>query len=216
MIANEQDSASESERPASIKVALTFDAEHPGNMHCPPGNAERIIDVLAERNIRATFFMQGHWVQAYPKTARSIEQAGHLVGNHSFYHCRMPLLSAEGIRADIHYSDARIRDILQVDAKPWFRCPYGDGHDSPRVLDALGDLGYRNVHWDVAAYDGQVYQTAQRLISRVVGGVRAKGDESIVLMHTWPASTLQALPTAIRRLEDMGAKFLTVADLMPR
>ena len=51
---------------------LTFDAEHPGQSLCPPGNAELILDILAQTGTRATFFVQGRWATAYPSVARRI------------------------------------------------------------------------------------------------------------------------------------------------
>ena len=113
-----------------MRVALTFDAEHPDRPGCAPGVAGAMVDVLEERGIRATFFMQGRWVEAYPETARRIVRAGHLIGNHSHYHTRMPLLSEAGLAADIAEAE-RVITELGTNPKPWFRCPWGDGWSDP-------------------------------------------------------------------------------------
>jgi len=92
------------------QVALTFDAEHPDRSWCPPGAAERILDILAGAGIRATFFVQGRWAEAYPATARRIADEGHLVGNHSHHHARSPLFSDRGLREDVDAArDAIVR-----------------------------------------------------------------------------------------------------------
>ena len=83
----------------AFRVALTFDAEHPDRPWCPPGNAERVLDTLRDRGVRATIFVQGRWAEAYPATARRIADEGHLVGHHSHYHARMPLLLEAGFLA---------------------------------------------------------------------------------------------------------------------
>ena len=54
-----------------MRVALTFDAEHPDRPH-RPGVQEGILDVLRDRSVRATFFLQGRWVEAFPETARRV------------------------------------------------------------------------------------------------------------------------------------------------
>ena len=62
-----------------------------------PGSPERrradaeILAALADAGARATFFIQGRWAEAFPELARSIAEAGHLVGDHSFYHARLPV-----------------------------------------------------------------------------------------------------------------------------
>jgi peptidoglycan/xylan/chitin deacetylase (PgdA/CDA1 family) len=62
---------------------------------------EAILDVLADRRVRSTWFLQGRWVEAHPDLARRVASDGHLVGNHSFYHARLPLLTSAGIRTDV-------------------------------------------------------------------------------------------------------------------
>ena len=55
--------------------------------------------------------------------ARRIADAGHLVGSHSFYHARLPLLSDEGLATDMREAEAAIREHAGVDPRPWFRLP---------------------------------------------------------------------------------------------
>src|SRR5207245_2530366 len=117
----------------SFRVALTFDAEHP-DRPSTTGIQEKLIDELARSGIRATFFVQGRWAEAYPETARQLAPAGHLIGSHSFYHARMPLFNDEGFDTDVRDAQTAIEDILGVDPRPWFRCPFGTGADDPRVL----------------------------------------------------------------------------------
>jgi peptidoglycan/xylan/chitin deacetylase (PgdA/CDA1 family) len=192
-------------------VAVTFDAEHPGRSRCPPGVADAILDLLESEGVPATFFVQGRWASAYPETARRMAAGpGHLVGSHSHYHARMPLLTDDGIRSDLEAAGDRIRSVTGTDPRPWFRCPFGAGSDDPRVLGALADCGYRNVHWNVEAFDWEEDCEAADVVDRVVDGVAAFGDGAVVLLHTWPAPTLEALPTVLDRLRAGGAAFVTV------
>jgi peptidoglycan/xylan/chitin deacetylase (PgdA/CDA1 family) len=195
------------------RVALTLDAEHPDRPHCPPGNAERILDALQEAGARATFFVQGRWAESEPLTAKRIVAEGHLIANHSKYHARMTLLTDEGIRTDVREAEGTIRDVTGIDPRPWFRCPFGDGRDDPRVLGALRALGYRNVHWNVEAFDWDPARTPEDVERISLEGIAALGDGAVVLMHTWPASTADAFPGIIKRLAEDGARFVAVDEL---
>jgi peptidoglycan-N-acetylglucosamine deacetylase len=199
---------------SEVRVALTFDAEHPDRSQCPPGTQEAIVDALEDAGLRATFFLQGRWVTAYPATARRIAERGHLIGSHSDYHARMPLLSDDGVRADVAGAARAIEDVAGVDPRPWFRCPFGEGHDDARVLSLLEGLGYRNVHWDVDGEDWGDDRTASDVEQAIVDATLRASDGVVVLLHTWPAPTLAALPAIVRRLREAGASFVTVDEVM--
>jgi peptidoglycan-N-acetylglucosamine deacetylase len=198
---------------APLRVALTFDAEHPDRSGCPPGNAERILDTLASEGVRASFFVQGRWAGSQPACCRRIVEEGHLVGNHSHYHARMSLLTDEGIGSDIVEGQRQIQAHAGVDPRPWFRCPFGDGHGDPRVLESLTGLGYRNVHWHVELEDWEPWRTGEAIAQDAVAGVRAHGDGAVVLLHTWPAGTADALGSIIAGLKDVGASFVGLDEL---
>jgi peptidoglycan/xylan/chitin deacetylase (PgdA/CDA1 family) len=196
----------------ALQVALTFDAEHP-DRPADTGNAERLLDALAAADIRATFFVQGRWAEAYPATAGRIAAAGHLVGSHSFYHARMPLLSDTGFETDVRDAEAIIREVCGVDPRPWFRLPFGTGGDDPAVRARIDALGYREVGWDVNPEDWEPARSAADVAGRVVSGVTECGDGAVVLQHTWPNATWAALPEIVGRLRDVAATFVRVDEL---
>jgi peptidoglycan/xylan/chitin deacetylase (PgdA/CDA1 family) len=195
------------------RVALTFDAEHPDRSQCPPGGAERILDVLRDANARATFFLQGRWARSHPEAAHRIADEGHLVGHHSHYHVRMPLLTDDGIAQDVREGEEAIRQSSGVDPHPWFRCPFGAGADDPRVLGVLEELGYRNVGWHVELEDWEPWRTAPDISSEGVEAALAHGDGAIVLLHTWPAATREAVPEIVGGLVGAGARLVGVDEL---
>ena len=84
---------------SELRVALTFDAEHPSRAANDPDAPEAILDALGAADVRGTFFVQGRWASAYPDVARRMASDGHLIGNHSHYHARLSLLSPAGVRA---------------------------------------------------------------------------------------------------------------------
>ncbi len=195
-----------------MRVALTFDAEHPDRVH-RPGVAEEIVAVLAAEEVRATFFLEGRWTKANPSTALSIAQAGHLVGSHSFFHGRMPELSPEGMRSDIRAAEQTIREIAGVDPRPWFRCPYGVGWDDPGVRAVLDELGYRHIGWDVILDDWEPERDPAVLLAALVDGLSRCDGEAVVLLHTWPEATARVLPAVIGNLRERRAELVGVDEL---
>jgi peptidoglycan/xylan/chitin deacetylase (PgdA/CDA1 family) len=197
------------------RVALTFDIEHPDRPTIA-GTTERLLDTLDSFDVVATLFVQGRWAEAYPETARRIGASDHLVGSHSHYHVRMPLLTDAGIGEDLHDAEAAIRELAGAETRPWFRCPFGAGADDPRVLAAIATAGYRHVGWDVDGEDWQIGRTETALESEIVDGATRHGDGAIVLLHGWPSPTPGALPGIVTRLRDAGALFVRVDALVAR
>jgi peptidoglycan/xylan/chitin deacetylase (PgdA/CDA1 family) len=196
-----------------MHVALTFDAEHPDRPHSPPGMTESLLDILRQAGVRVTFFLQGRWVRSQPDAARRIAEDGHLVGNHSHYHTRMRLLTADGFRTDVLDAERAIAEVVGVDPRPWFRLPFGSGNGDRRLAELLQDLGYRNVGWDVDAFDWKETRTADEVEDAVVKETIACGAQAIVLQHAWSETTAHALPRIIDRLRGHGAVLCTVAEL---
>lgn len=195
-----------------LRVALTFDAEHPDRAH-EAGSTAEVVSILAERGVRATFFLQGRWVEAERDLARRIAAEGHLVGNHSFYHARMPLLSDAGFRTDVNAAESVIRRRLGVDPRPWFRLPFGSGAADERQHLLLGDLGYRHVHWDFEVKEWRSHATVAQVRDGVVDGVMTAGDGAVVLLHPWPGVVPRALPQIVDRLVERGASFVDLRHL---
>jgi peptidoglycan/xylan/chitin deacetylase (PgdA/CDA1 family) len=195
----------------AFRVALTFDVEHPDRPN-RPNVTESILDTLSRTGVRATTFIQGRWAEAYPELTRRIAADGHLVGNHSHYHVRMPLLTRAGMATDVTSATQAIVDACGVDPRPWFRCPFGVSDRGTRVSGVLARLGYRDVNWHVSSVDWEARSGAE-VEKTVLDGVAAHGDGSIVLLHGWPPATADGLPSLIERLVERGASFVTVDQL---
>src|SRR3954451_15239796 len=188
------------------RVALTFDIEHP-DRPSPTGVEESILATLGGAGVRATFFLQGRWVSAYPELACRIVEAGHLAANHSHFHAPMNRLTDAGFRHDVKEAEATIRAVTGADPRPWFRCPFGAGMEDRHVLDLLAELGYRHVGWDVDPTDWDEDVGAAEVERVVLDAVR---DDSTVLLHGWPGATAAALPAIVDRLAGAGVELVTV------
>jgi peptidoglycan/xylan/chitin deacetylase (PgdA/CDA1 family) len=195
-----------------FRVALTFDAEHPDRPN-RPGVTEGLLDVLAERKVRSTWFLQGRWVEAEPQLAARVARDGHLVGNHTFYHARLPLLTDHGLVTDIREAERVIRDVAGVDPRPWFRCPFSAGSDDPRVLGVIAELGYRDIGADVVLEDWEPARTGPLLAADALRETPAFGDGAVLLFHAWPPGTLDGMPAIIDGLRAVGATFVAIDEL---
>ena len=196
----------------TTRVALTFDAEHP-DRPAPAGNAEALLAVLARRGVQATFFVQGRWAEAHPATARTIVEGRHLVGHHSHYHARMPLLTDAGIAEDLRDGAEAVSEATGVSPAPWFRCPFGAGADDPRVLAAIDAAGYRHVGWHVAVDDWDPAHSSAFVTNAVLRGVESHGDGATVLLHTWPSATIGAIEPILDGLSAAGVDLCRIDEL---
>jgi peptidoglycan/xylan/chitin deacetylase (PgdA/CDA1 family) len=196
----------------TFRVALTFDAEHPDRPH-RIGGTERVLDRLDGSGVSATFFIQGRWAEAFPELARSVADRGHLIGNHSFYHARMPLLSAAGLTSDVRAAERAIVAATGVDPRPWFRCPFGAGTDDPAVRAGLARLGYREIGWDVEGFDWHSGRRGRGMAREMVTATVAHGDGAVLLLHPWTTATEHGLEPLIDGLRDAGATFVRLDAL---
>jgi peptidoglycan/xylan/chitin deacetylase (PgdA/CDA1 family) len=196
----------------SARIALTIDTEHPDHP-CAPGNPQVILDALRAAGARATFFIQGRWANTNPAVARRIAEDGHTIGNHSKSHAPMDMLTDAGIAASLAEAEEMIEQASGVNPRPWFRCPYGDGQDDPRVLAAIDRAGYRHVGWTIVPCDWEPGRTPADLVEQVLDGHAREGDGGIVLLHSWPDVTAAALPELLERLRGAGADLVGVEQL---
>jgi peptidoglycan/xylan/chitin deacetylase (PgdA/CDA1 family) len=197
----------------TVRIALTFDAEHPDRRH-RPGGTERVLETLASTGTTASFFVQGRWAEAFPSLARSIADAGHLIGNHSHYHVRMPLLSAKGLATDVRAAERAIVRATGQDPRPWFRCPFGAGADDLGVLGALARLGYRDIGWDVDGLDWRSVASGRAVARQTADAALAHGDGAVILLHPWTTATGRALPALIEDVRARGGEFVRL-DALP-
>jgi polysaccharide deacetylase family sporulation protein PdaB len=182
-------------------VSLTFDAAW-GNE-----DTQQLIDILAQYNAKATFFVVGDWARRYPESVKALHSAGHEVMSHSDKHKHMNTLSAEQIRADLEACNRDIAAITGV-TPHLFRPPYGE-YDNELILTARG-MGIEVIQWDVDSHDW-MKRSAEQIRERVVTRVR---NGSIVLFHNAALNTPAALPGILADLSAKGYEFVTVSRIL--
>lgn len=184
-------------------VALTFD-DGPDPRYTPD-----ILKILERHDAPATFFMQGLHVENYPGLARTVADAGHDIGNHTFYHRNLSTASADKTRDELERTHHAIRRITGVDVS-LFRPPWGHLSGAASMIAAA--MGYRIVIWS----DHLDSKATGRSNVRKIGRHAKPG--SIVLAHdggTLPNGTVvDALPGIISKLRDRGFRLATVSELL--
>ncbi len=184
------------------QIAISFDAAW-GN-----DDTETLINILAEYDIPATFFVVGAWVDKYPESVKQLSDAGHRIENHSNSHPHMPQLSVSQMMQEISGCNEKIANITGR-IPTLFRPPYGD-YDNATVT-AVENMQMYCVQWSVDSLDWKDNATADSICKRVTSKVT---DGSIVLFHNDADHTPAALPNILKCLKDEGYEFLFIEDLI--
>jgi len=194
-------------------VALTFDAGGGA------GGVTSILRTLKSEGITATFFLTGRWASTYPAKVRRIARAGHVLGNHTETHGKVPDMSDVRLTRELKSTDAAVTKAAGRGTQPWFRFPYG-AH-SARDIRRVNDRGYAAIQWtvDSAGWLGTSGGMSVAKVERRVMDAIEPG--AIVLMHVGQhptdGSTLDAdtLPRLISDLRGRGYEFTTLEALLP-
>lgn len=133
------------------QLFLTFDNGYEN------GFTVKILDVLKQKQVPATFFVTGHYVKDQPELLKRMAAEGHIIGNHSWSHPDMTQLSEESIKSELDKVKEQVSAITgQQDM--YLRPPRGIFNE--RVLEASKRFGYTSVFWSIAYKDWDV--NAQR------------------------------------------------------
>lgn len=183
--------------PGSKLIALTFD-DGPSGATTP-----RLLDILAQKQVKVTFFVLGSMAQRAPDLVRREEAEGHEVGSHTPWHDNLVNLSGAAIREQVATMNQILGGILGHGA-PFTRPPYGSVNQTVR-----DNLGQPLILWSVDPEDWR-YRDAATVRRNVVG---AAFDGAIILLHDVHASTVDAVAGIIDDLRAQGYEFLTISEL---
>lgn len=191
--------------PAISSVALTFD----DGPH--PEWTPRVLEVLAEEDVRATFFLLGRAVRAHP-TVHAESPGRHEIGNHTFDHQDLARLDRAAASSQIRRCTEAIEDALGVSPR-LFRPPYG--HLGGASLLAAADAGLSITLWSARMHEVRFTANPEGIVGDAVGQVRGG---SILLAHDAGAPdrliTIEHLRGIIRGVKAEGLTFATVSDVL--
>lgn len=192
------------------KVYLTFDDG-------PSSNTAEILDLLAQYNVKATFFVVGKTDEESVAMYKRIVEEGHTLGMHSYSHKYSVIYdSLDNFTADFTQIQNYLYDMTGVDCV-YYRFPGGSSNkvsntDMAEFIGYLNDQGVTYFDWNVASGDAtsQAY-TAQDLVDNVMRDV-VKYKTSVVLMHDADNKdkTVEALGMILEQLQEQGAEVLPI------
>lgn len=181
-------------------VALTFD-DGPGK------HTSRLLDTLAEKQAKATFFLVGRSVTSHPDLVRREVAEGHAIGNHTWSHPDLSKLGTDQITDELTSTADAVEAASGV--RPTLvRPPYGATSDT--VTSVLSQRNEPAILWDVDTEDWK-NKDAAMTTERALAGVR---PGAILLMHDIHASTVDAVPGIVDGLRAAGYTLVTVPDLL--
>lgn len=185
-------------------VTLTFD-DGPDPRYTP-----RILKILRDEHIHATFFMIGQQVEKYPDLARQVAMDGNTIGNHTYSHPDLKVTTLTQVEQELSKCQDSIYKATGQ-TPHYFRPPKGlyDG----RTIMTVKEDGYEVILWDVAV-EHHASHTASREAQRVIN--RAK-PAYIILAHDGRLNrekTVRAIPIIIKGLKNRGYRFVGLDDFI--
>lgn len=184
-------------------IALTFDEG-------PSEYTQQILDILEEKGVSATFFLQGDAVEADPASAKAIAEAGHEIGSNGYSDTNYSDLTSDEVRSQITRGFDAIEDATG-ERVSLLRAPYASfsTENWAQCMDLLSGV----VSWNVDSGDW-LLPGADAVVENVVGSA---GNGNIVLLtdnDTTGAQLVEALPDIIDQLKAEGYTFVTLSDLI--
>ncbi|MGY4689869.1 polysaccharide deacetylase family protein [Salibacterium sp. K-3] len=186
--------------PAKPAAALMINVSW-GDRYIP-----RLLKILREEKVKATFFLEGRWVQNQPRSAKMIEEEGHEIGSHAFSHPDLAASGKEDIKRELTQTDEVLKAVLSEEPE-LFAPPSGSYNDE--VVETADALGMHTILWTVDTVDWKdpdPAAMASRTASKVDNG-------SLILMHPTAAASA-GLKDMIQKIKAEGIRLDTVSGVL--
>jgi len=184
-------------RQPGAGVVLTFD-DGPD-----PSGTKGLLEVLSRHGVKAVFFPAGMKAEAHPDLLREIDQAGHVIGNHTYRHAWFTnFLMGRSLEQELLKAQ-KVIETATGKNPTFFRPP--TGLTNPHYRAVLKRLGLVTVGWDVRVFDTR--KKAENVVESVVSKVR---EGSILLLHEGcrdPANLREMVDSIVKRIRSRGFTF---------
>ncbi len=180
------------------KICLTFD-DGPN-----PTVTPKLLDLLKQYNVHATFFVVGKNAARYPDLLKRMIDEGHEIGNHSYDHPQLTKLSVDDFMSQINGTNDIVYNATGVKPK-YLRPPYGSKN---QIMKDTIPMPF--ILWNVDPVDWHKTATKESISQNVLDNV---SDGGIVLSHDLYDRTYEAYEILIPKLIDQGYQFLTVSEM---
>lgn len=185
-------------------IYLTFDEGYEA------GYSGQILDVLKDNDVKATFFVTGHYLNTQPELVKRMAEEGHIVGNHSFNHLDHTTVTDEEMVDDIESCQKLITETVGYEMPKFFRPPAGVY--SIRTLEKAQELGYKTIFWSFAYkdWDTNAQPTTEEAYDMVMTNYH---NGCIMLLHAVSEANTNALDSMIKSLKQEGYEFRSLMEL---
>lgn len=180
------------------KLALTFD----DGPH--PFYTEQLLDGLAKRSVKGTFFVTGENAELYPELIQRMNEEGHLIGNHTYSHIQLRQGNREAFRKELVQTNQIIEQITGKEVT-YVRPPYGTWDKSFEK-----ELNMIPVLWTIDPLDW-CCQDASCIIRKVECAAQ---ENAIILLHDSYPATVTAALQIVDDLQKEGYTFVTVEEIL--
>jgi len=171
------------------------------------GITDKILDILKEYSVQATFFNLGSYVKKNPELTKRVYDEGHTVASHSYSHRSEMFSSLEKFKDEIVKTNEEIERAVGEKPK-FFRTPYGT-----KLKDAYKEVVYSNgmefVSWNCETYDSRKGEKTPEDLLNAVKETMPKKKDVIVIMHDTYGKqhTVDALPSIIEYFQSINYEF---------
>lgn len=193
-----QTGAAAGETPYRGKIALTFD-DGPDPRYTPV-----LLDGLAERGVKASFFLTGENAEKYPELVERMQEEGHLIGNHTYSHLQLTGSNREQFRKELIRTNEIIKEITGEEAV-YVRPPYGSWDKAFEE-----ELNMFPVLWSIDPLDWCT-DSVSDIVRRVLSEAK---ENAVILMHDEYPSTVTAALQIADALREDGYEFVTVEEIL--
>ena len=180
------------------EIALTFD-DGPHPVYTP-----MLLDGLKERGIKASFFLIGKNIEGREDIVRRMDEEGHLIGNHTYSHVKLTSLSVSDACEELLKTSRLVKSITGHGTE-FMRPPFGEWE---KVMEC--GIGMFPVLWNVDTRDWTT-ENVTEITRRGTSGIK---DGSMILMHDYYESSVEAALKIVDTLEARGFVFVTVDELL--
>ena len=182
-------------------VYLTFD-DGPVD-----GVTDKILDILKEYDVKATFFTLGSYVKKEPELTKRAYDEGHTIASHSYTHRKEMFSSIQKFKDELINTNEVIKEVTGEDTKH-FRVPYGTKLNS-QLKKVVEDLGMEIVGWNCETYDSRKGKKTADDLLKAVKDTMPKNKDVVVIMHDTYGKqhTIDALPSIIEYFQSINYEF---------
>lgn len=185
------------------EIALTFDDG-------PEPQTLKVLELLKQHNIKATFFCIGHKIDEHPEIFKQIIREGHTIGNHSYSHPKnWGFLSSKTVQRELESCDkaAKSRGGVQLH---YFRMPFGNCN--PNIAKSLKNTGHQPVGWSLRSFDA-LLTSEENIFKRITTKLK---PGQVILMHDTQTRSYAVLKRLLLYLDKHNYNPVRLEELFDR